>query len=88
MCRLAVVLFAALFGISSSVNAATLFQTVPDLSVNPLDYGLWCSSCAGSYQIYEGFSLGDSSNISEIKFNAGIGYVASSITDRGRDAHY
>jgi hypothetical protein len=52
----------------SPTNASPLFQSIPDLSAQPfLPLSSFCSSCNGQgFQVYDTFSLSNSSSVGEI----------------------
>lgn len=54
-------------GLAGSPQAATLFQSIPDLTVNPT-LNAWCSACGGAYQVYDTFTIGSASAIGSVSF--------------------
>ena len=60
--------------ISANSHATVLFQSLPDLTVNPAT-NAWCSSCSGRYQVFDTFTIGSKSNISEIDFAVETNYA-------------
>lgn len=48
---------------AASANAAVLFQSVPDLTDTTQLTSPWCSSCTGSYRIFDQFTLNNSATI-------------------------
>jgi hypothetical protein len=59
---IAVVVAASAILSVSSAKAAVLFQSIPALSATP-DVPGWCSSCSGSYRVFDTFNLGSASTI-------------------------
>jgi hypothetical protein len=65
-----------LMGTATSSRAAVLFQSIPDLSVNPVQ-NAWCSTCTPRdvvYQVFDTFSLGSASDIQSITFAVQTSY--------------
>lgn len=61
-------------------RAAVLFQSTPTLTASASKLGL-CSSCSGSKQVYDDFSLSESGTIAEIDFAvSNISFSAQPIT--------
>jgi len=58
---------------TTSVCADTLFQSIPDLTVTPVT-NAWCSSCSGTFQVFDTFSLGSNSTIGSISFDVQTNY--------------
>ena len=48
-------------------QADVLFESLPDLTVAPAQ-NAWCSSCSGSYRVYDTFTLNAASVIGTIEF--------------------
>lgn len=46
-------------------HAAPLFQSIPNLVADTIT-SPWCSSCTGSYRIFDTFSLGSSSSVGSV----------------------
>jgi len=55
----------ALFGCSSIVHAATLFQSIPNLNVPASTSGI-CSPCGGNNRVFDTFTLSNNSTINSI----------------------
>ena len=53
---------------AAPAQAATIYQSISDLSAFPAQYG-WCSTCDGSFAVYDGFSLSAGASINQIDFN-------------------
>ena len=62
----AALMYLELAGASSS-NAATLFQSVPDLTANPV-ISSWCSPCDGRFRAFDTFSLAAASIVGSVAF--------------------
>ena len=57
-------LISAIISLSAlNANAAVLFQSVPDLTDTTQLTSAWCSSCDGSYRIFDQFTLNGSATI-------------------------
>jgi len=48
-------------------GAATLFQSIPDLTVDPA-LNSYCSSCAGTFRVFDSFTLGSAATIESVTF--------------------
>lgn len=48
-------------------RAAVLFQSIPDLTVEPV-VNAWCSSCSGTFRVFDLFTLGEESVVQGITF--------------------
>ncbi|MBX3484924.1 PEPxxWA-CTERM sorting domain-containing protein [Phenylobacterium sp.] len=57
----------ALSAFATSASADTLFQSIPDLTVAP-DTNAWCSSCDGSYRVFDEFSVAADSTAETLTF--------------------
>lgn len=56
------------FCVASSASAATLFQSVVDLTASP-NVNAWCSSCQGNgFKVFDQFSLNASSTVASVSF--------------------
>ena len=53
--------------LTAAAPAATLYQSLPDLTVNPVQ-NAYCSSCGGEYRVFDGFSLGSASVLNSVTF--------------------
>lgn len=54
-------------------RAAVLFQSIPDLTVQP-EVNAWCSSCFGDYRVFDLFTLGADGVVRGITFAVQTGY--------------
>ena len=54
-------------------HADLLFQSIPNLAVNPSTNG-YCSPCGGYYQVFDTFTLGSNSTIGAINFDVTSNY--------------
>ena len=57
-------------------HAAPLFQSIPDLVTDTIT-APWCSSCDGSYRIFDTFSLGSSSSVGSVTVRCAIAALAA-----------
>ncbi|MFN3450365.1 MAG: PEP-CTERM sorting domain-containing protein [Roseococcus sp.] len=48
-------------------RAGLLFQSIPDLTIEPEDYA-WCSSCFGLFRVFDLFTLGEDAVVQGITF--------------------
>ncbi|WP_298668843.1 PEPxxWA-CTERM sorting domain-containing protein [uncultured Sphingomonas sp.] len=71
--RLLITAAALTLAMPAAASAATLFQSLPDLTVAPAT-NAWCSSCGGSYQVFDTFSLGSASTLNSITFAVQANY--------------
>ncbi len=60
-------------------RAATVFQSIPDLTVAP--NGNWCSSCDGDYRAFDSFALGSAATIASVTFAVSSNYHFPSPVD-------
>lgn len=76
--RLSACLLAAVMAVAPVVTprAAVLFQSLPDLTVEPVE-NAWCSSCSGSYRVYDAFTLAADASIERIDFAVQSGFNLS-----------
>ena len=47
-------------------DAKIIFQSIPDLTLAPANS--WCSSCGGSYRVFDSFTLNSASTIGSVTF--------------------
>jgi hypothetical protein len=60
-------------------GAATVFQSLPDLTIAP--NGNWCSSCEGAYRAFDSFTLGSAETIASVTFAVSSNYHFPSPVD-------
>jgi hypothetical protein len=65
---------------TAPVSAAVLFQSIPDLTANPLT-NAWCSSCGGEFRVFDTFTLSSGSVIQSISFNVQTSYYFPTSVD-------
>jgi len=82
MKRFALAAFAAASMMTGSAQAATVFQSLPNLNVAP-ETNAWCSSCSGTYKVYDTFSLGNPETLKQLTFAVMTGYNFPSTVDVG-----
>jgi hypothetical protein len=66
--RNAILVCACATAFGTPVFADTIFQSIPDLTVNP-STNAWCSSCYGSFRVFDTFTIGNTSTISSVSFD-------------------
>lgn len=66
----------------SVAHADTLFESLPDLTVAPQS-NAWCSSCYGSYKVFDTFTLASDSVIDTVSFTVQSDYGFPASIDLG-----
>jgi hypothetical protein len=64
---------AAVYASTLPARSDLLFQSIPSLAANPSAIA-FCSSCGGTYQVFDTFTLGTNSTIGAISFDVDSGF--------------
>jgi len=64
---------AAVLVLGSAAQAGTVWQSVPDLAASP-STNAWCSSCGGSYEPLDQFTLGAAASVNSFRLTTQTGF--------------